>query len=348
MDTAEIVEAINQEVRRHHSGKFASAAVILLFCSVLTAAGQAKRPIPQQREVPKLSTMIDRVRPSVVQILSFFGPTIADSETGTGFFVSPNGIVVTAKHVISSQPNIPCDTSPLKQQQAPEVSMPEPKPVQASKIIIELPQVPQHLGHVTIMASFIGVRARVLACDDKHDIAVLEPERNPLTMSDQTFPPLVETGDKKILAQSGKREAAILSATAFRDGDPVFTSGYPLGNTTLITTSGYIASSAPIGVNEQTGKFEDVYWADINVNPGDSGGPAFSLETGTVLGMILAVQFAPVLFEDDHSKAFLPAQTPNHQVIARYLGSNSGITEIIPVEFVERLLLDNKLKFATR
>ncbi len=67
-----------------------------------------------------------------------------------------------------------------------------------------------------------------------------------------------------------------------------------MSNFTLITTSGYIASSAPIEVNEQTGKFDDVYWADLHVNPGNSGGPAFSLETGAVLGIVLAYQGAPV------------------------------------------------------
>ena len=330
--------------------KFARA-VILILCSVAVVAGQVKGSSPPGRDGPKLSTMIDRVRPSVVQILAFFGPPIGgNGETGTGFFVSPDGIVVTAKHVISSQPNTPCDTSPLKPQEPPKFDTTQPKPVQASKILIQLPQVPQHVGSVTVIGNFVGVRARVLACDDKHDIAVLEPEQNPLTMTDKSLPPLVEsaTGDKKIPSQTEKREPAILSARAFRDGDPVFTSGYPLTNMTLITTSGHIASSAPVGVNEQTGKFEDVYWADIHVNPGNSGGPAFSLEAGTVIGMILAYQTAPVVFDDDHSRAFLPVQTPDHQVVPKYLDSNSGLAEIMPVEFIERLLRDSKVKFSAR
>jgi S1-C subfamily serine protease len=100
-------------------------------------------------------------------------------------------------------------------------------------------------------------------------------------------------------------------------------------------------------VDEQTGKFEDVYWADIHVNPGNSGGPAFSLETGAVLGMVLAYQDAPVFF-DDQSPAFLPAYTPDQQVIRKYLESNSGIARIIPVEFIVRLLRDSKVKFVER
>ena len=101
-------------------------------------------------------------------------------------------------------------------------------------------------------------------------------------------------------------------------------------------------------MDEQTGKFEDVYWADIHVNPGNSGGPAFSLEAGTVIGMILAYQNAPVFFDDDHSRAFLPMQTADNRVVPKYLDSNSGIAEIIPVEFIERLLRNNKVRFSTR
>lgn len=324
-------------------------AVILLLCPALAGTGQDNRPIPQ-REIPKLSAMIDRVRPSVVQILSFYGPGITNQGTGTGFFVSPDGIVVTAKHVISNQPNLPCDTSPVNRGKVPPptVGPPGQKPAQATKILIELPQVPQHVHGVTIMGDFLGVRARVLACDDKHDIAVLEPEQNPLTMPDKTTQRFVESGDKTIPLQSEKRGPAILSTKAFRDGDPVFTSGYPLTNNTLITTSGYIASSAPVGV-DQAGKFEDVYWADIHVNPGNSGGPAFSLETGAVLGMIRAYQLAPVIFDDDHSRAFVPEQRPPNNLVApKYLDSNSGIAEIIPVEFIERLLREHKINFATR
>jgi S1-C subfamily serine protease len=88
--------------------------------------------------------------------------------------------------------------------------------------------------------------------------------------------------------------------------------------------------------------------ADIHVNPGNSGGPAFSLEAGTVVGMVRAYQNAPVVFDDDHSRAFLPVQTPDKQVFPKYLDSNSGIAEIIPVEFIERLLRDKKVKFSAR
>jgi S1-C subfamily serine protease len=329
-------------------------ALILISCSVAMAAGQSKRSSPPQHDGPKLSTMIDRVRPSVVQIISYFGMTIEENKgTGTGFFVSPSGIVLTAKHVISSQPNTPCDTSPLKPPQPPpRVIPPGPKSVQASTIFIALPQMSVYAEHIANLTPFRTVPARVLACDDKHDIALLEPEPNPLTISDNTMPPYAKVLDKPIFTHSEKRGPAVLSASAFRDGDPIFTSGYPLKNATLITTSGYIASSAPVGVDEQTGKFEDVYWADIHVNPGNSGGPAFSLETGAVLGMVRAYQNAPVIFDDDHSKAFLPAQRPGQQaiqqVVPRYLDSNSGIAEIIPVEFIERLLRDNNVKFSTR
>jgi S1-C subfamily serine protease len=314
---------------------------MLLFSTVLVV-GQDKRPVPPQRSVSKLSAMIDRARPSVVKITAYFGPPMSINEgTGTGFFVNARGIVVTAKHVISSQPHTPCDTSPVRPSQPPDFHA-TAKPIQASKILIGIPEAPMHVGGVTMTGSFRDTPARVLACDDVHDIAVLEPQGNPITMS---FPPMVRVEGKEIPAQPSKRGPAVLSAKAFRDGDPVFTSGYPLTNSTLVTTSGYIASSAPIGVNEQTGKFEDAYWADIHVNPGNSGGPAFSLESGAVLGMILSYQNAPVFLDDGHSPACFPWQAPNQPAVSRCLEFNSGIAGIMPVEFIRRLLHTNKVEF---
>ena len=197
--------------------KFISAVILMLW-SVAILVGQAKRPGSAQRDGPKLS--IDRQskaigRPSP----SYFGaPFSENKETGTGFFVGPDGIVVTAKHVIVSRPNVPCDTSPLKPPQPPQppqFGKPEPKSVQASKILIAWPQVSQHVEGLTIMSSFVGVRARVLACDDKHDIAVLEPEHNPLTFPDKATTPFAKLGDKTVFMQSEKRGPAVLSANVF-------------------------------------------------------------------------------------------------------------------------------------
>jgi S1-C subfamily serine protease len=289
--------------------------------------------------------MIDRIRPSVVKITSFYGmPQVGRGpETGTGFIVSSDGIVVTAKHVISHHSDAPCDTSPLKPLQPPSFGANAPTPVQATMILVGLPESPQHVGPVASSGNFRGIRARVLACDDAHDIAVLEPQENPLT--GKGLRPLIESKEHPIPGPPERRSSATLSSREFRDGDPVFTSGYPLSNFTLITTSGYIASSAPIEVNEQTGKFDDVYWADLHVNPGNSGGPAFSLETGAVLGIVLAYQGAPV-FLDDGSQACFPSQAPDQR--AKCLESNSGIARIIPVEFIKRLLRANKVTFVER
>jgi S1-C subfamily serine protease len=322
----------------------------LLLCSTELLLGQS---LFHAR--PNLSQLIDKTRPSVVQVVSYFGvQRESNKEHGTGFFVDSNGIVVTAKHVISHGPSVPCDTSPLKPLQPfrplpfpprlPDLSKPEDKPIQASTIWIAWPQESQHVGNVTIINNFRQVRARVSSCDDKHDIAILEPEQNPLTFSDTKGVPFIKTPTSSIFLKSQKRASATLGSKAFRDGDPIFTSGYPLSNNTLITTSGYIASSAPVGIDETTGKFEDVYWADIHINPGNSGGPAFSLENGTVIGIVLAVQLAPTNFNEagaPQAYTLERAQQNQNQVIQRYIVANAGIAEIIPIEFARRLLRTN-------
>src|SRR5712691_6060061 len=45
--------------------------------------------------------LLARLRPSIVQIRSFFGGNSAEAEHGTGFAVAPDGVLLTNYHVIA-------------------------------------------------------------------------------------------------------------------------------------------------------------------------------------------------------------------------------------------------------
>lgn len=80
----------------------------------------------------------------------------------------------------------------------------------------------------------------------------------------------------------------------------------------LVTTSGHIASAWSVDfkdalVSDGEGGYvpvdiADRYLADVQTNPGNSGGPAFALLDGTVVGMLVQTRLA--------SLEGLPNKTP--------------------------------------
>jgi S1-C subfamily serine protease len=77
-----------------------------------------------------------------------------------------------------------------------------------------------------------------------------------------------------------------------RDGDGVFTCGFPMNAVALTTTSGAVATTWAVetlynarhhGLPDAT----EVYHLDLAVNGGNSGGPVFALNNGHLIGMVL-------------------------------------------------------------
>src|ERR1700730_5986128 len=91
---------------------------------------------------------------------------------------------------------------------------------------------------IDILASWQDVTSIVVAVDEAHDLVLLKPQAT----SSNPFPEIhfLHTSTQQV---NVKPTTATFDPHHFRDGEPVFTSGYPMNLPILITTSGFIASS---------------------------------------------------------------------------------------------------------
>ncbi|NIV76384.1 MAG: hypothetical protein GWN37_16565 [Gammaproteobacteria bacterium] len=115
-------------------------------------------------------------------------------------------------------------------------------------------------------------------------------------------------------------------------------SGYPLNRPVLISNSGIVASSWDFDVAEtpipnappgfSMPDVGDVYLADIEVNPRNSGGPVYLVDDASTIGVCVATQQAPVMDErGEHWK-----------IEGRSLTYSSGLTVVVPSRYVTQLL----------
>jgi serine protease Do len=147
-----------------------------------------------------LPEAIDTARPYVVQIRLGEGHV-----AGTGFFVHPEGYVITAEHVVGDE----------------------------SRVSLGLAQP----NTENIQANFTLVDATVVDRDQRHDLALLRTEQNPFAGEVTSG---FGIGDKQVPLLYG---IAPLDVERTTDGVAVAISGYPLGNAALVTNSGAIASA---------------------------------------------------------------------------------------------------------
>jgi len=222
-----------------------------------------------------LTKAVEQARSSVLKV------TCRDSSgrpllTGTGFFVNNTGVVVTAKHVITLPNGSVC----------PDVTLSLP-----------LEHLSQPVSNIRLIESFADVHVAVSATDSVHDIAVLTSTENPLDKRHDHL--TIGTGrEGPIVANVLPRSFATLDARPLEAGDGIFVCGYPLEFPVLITTSGNVASSDALDDDINNRALKDVYWADIQINHGNSGGPVFSRAKGRVVGIVTAVQLADAEFGD--------------------------------------------------
>ena len=170
------------------------------------------------------------------------------------------------------------------------------------------------------------IHCQVVARDPRHDAAVLQLEPNPFTQDRPRGRVDMEGGGFTVSAMVGHVTPA---ANPPRDGERIAVSGYPMSSPTLLTTSGNIATATATDLQEvrdpATGwtlpDLSDVYIADVAVNPGNSGGPVYFVETGEVLGVCVAFRVAH-------------AEADPGQVFAY----NSGLAVVVPIGHALALL----------
>ena len=225
-----------------------------------------------------LADAIEYVRPSIVQIAVLPGAAAQGTQLnvlGTGFWVSEDGLVMTARQVIEDAQRLMTSlpgSSLMVGQAIPSITDPE----------------------FTIRGSFNYLRSKVAEEDPRHDIALIQAMQNPFGTEQRPFikAPAPDTDVYPLLG------LATLSTSEVRDGEQIGVSGYPLAEPALVTTSGGIASA--LGVNIQQAQAlgahpgytipntANTYLADVTVNPGNSGGPVYRISDGAVIGVCVA------------------------------------------------------------
>ncbi len=267
-------------MRRHaHSGRLWSAAAIVLrthFAFVLLALALASSP--GAATAGDLADTVRRIKPAIVAVGTYQAirrPPVR--LRGTGFVVADGSYVLTNAHVLPD---------PAADDGAAE------------------------------LAVFVGTgpspevrRARLVAEDRRHDVAVLKIPGRPL--------PALELGRDETVAEG--------TAIAF--------TGFPIG-TVLglypVTHQGIVSAITPIAVPQVSPRRLNaemirrlrapfsVFQLDATAYPGNSGSPLYDRETGVVIGIV--------------SSVFVKRSKEN------LLKDPSGITYAIPIRFARALL----------
>lgn len=215
--------------------------VLVLFLFCVPAWAQQK----ETSEEEGFAAMIEKVKPSVVCVgFYYFNDVPKNRFAGTGFVINNGKQVVTNYHVISS--------------------------------IIDL----ERLAYLRIFHknfSTKGIKAKVVATDKFHDLAILEHVGKPL--------PAMK------LARS----------STVKEGYRIAFTGYPIGfvlGLNPTTHTGIISGISPIVKPSPTARIidgslikhldnpYDVFQIDAVAFPGNSGSPVYRPSTGEVIGVI--------------------------------------------------------------
>ena len=261
------------------------------------------QPDASSSSTPKQA--ITRMRSSIVSI-NGADPT---HPYGSGVIVrggnEDDGIVATALHVVHE--------------------------VAAEELHMGFPVPPseQVRGGVTLLG------ATVVATDEGNDLALLKMEHNAFLTHGVAHP------------SGGRYPATVAELEAERpeDGEKVIISGFPMGYRYILNSSGIIACSwGDQEVHQSPDDVEgaaadaplDRYLVDINVNPGNSGGPCYRVTDQRVLGICEALQLIEVAFEDNGSQADDDADGDDDaqsEVLQK-----ADITFVVPAKYVIALL----------
>ena len=192
------------------------------------------------------------------------------------------------------------------------------------KIGFPVPPSEQLRGGLTLLG------ATMIATDEKNDLALLKMEDNAPLAQGVPHP-------------SGGRypvTVAELEAERPEDGESVMISGFPLGYRSVLNSSGIIACSwgdqgihgilEPLDTGSPADESLDRYLVDINVNPGNSGGPCYRVADQRVVGICEALQLIEVEVDDKDVDTDDEAQ--------RSVLQKADITFVVPAKYVIALL----------
>lgn len=249
--------------------------ILFLLCPIIGA--EQKNPSKEDQ----FADIIQTVKPSIVCVGSYYFNDVPKNRfSGTGFVITNGKRVVTNYHV-----------------------------VQAIKESERLPYL--RLFHKKFPRT--GIRAKVVATDPFHDIAIIEHEGDAL--------PALTLGD----------------SSKVKEGYDVAFTGYPIGvvlGLNPTTHTGIISGVAPIIKPSPSARIIDgalikhlddpyeVFQVDAVALPGNSGSPLYRKKTGIVVGIINMVF---VKGKKEHA-----------------ISNPSGLTYAIPARFI--IALEKQIK----
>lgn len=277
-----------------------------------------------------LSQAVDNVRPSIVQISLTANEVLDDSRKivaqqllriplGTGFIVSSEGYVITADHVIKHGRKLISEIQARSKRILVGLALPNTE---------------------TMRGNFTNVIPHLVDTDDLHDLALMKLDKNP-------FKGEVRSG----FVINDKEIPLLLGTVTFnrkrpKDGAAIGISGYPLGQPVLITNAGYMATVWSFDIQEvnipgapewyRKTEVADTYLADVEANPGNSGGPIYLAENGAVIGVCVGSRLAPVRNQ----------QGDTVSIGEQRLLYSSGLTEVVSAKYVIDLLKKNNVDYS--
>jgi hypothetical protein len=268
---------VNRKIGYHHwlMSKILFISILFLPC-LASCTSTSTNP----------SKGIDYMNPYIVQINLAAtglddGRAFANIPIGTGFMVNRDGYVITANHVIG-----------LGQYYMQKI------PAASKKLGVIIPPPPEVLGCGPQPEPMPVNDFDIIARDEDHDLALLKLKLTYIT------PP--SSGGKVLpFAQFSNGCNGTLPYTPIsinadspKEGEAIGISGYPLEQIVLITNTGHVASRtlnlknvmfsrAPEGFPSQN--IADCYFADVNINYGDSGGPVYLISNNSIIGVYLSI-----------------------------------------------------------
>jgi S1-C subfamily serine protease len=273
---------------------------------------------------------VDRIRPSVVQIGLIavgLGHGVRNQgwrpfirrPLGTGFLVNPDGHVITARHVVEQGHQLARQIQASSKEMLAGLAIPNTE---------------------NMRGNFSGVPFDVVAEDALHDLALLKLRANPFRGEVRSG--FVVQGEEVPLPVT----VATLNPRRPRDGDAVGVSGYPLGQPVLVSNVGWMATSWSFEIEEVAvpgapesflrPEVADTFLADLQANPGNSGGPVYLTDSASVIGVCVGSMPSPVWDEDEN-----PATIDESKLFY-----SAGLTVVVPVRYVIDLLREHELNWS--
>ena len=278
----------------------------------------------------ELTSAIENIRPSVVQIRTMEGGPNTGTVFGTGFLLSDDGVFVTAGHVLMDAIDFIRKSSPSR-----TLGL-------YVGFAVENYDTPEHQMRFNYSSGLVDP----IAINPLFDLALLKLRAPVSDMPNVKFP---------VGESTSRMAAATLVDTRPIEGEAIATSGYQLNIPAMVTSAGSVGNSWFVDLATNT----DRYIGDITANPGNSGGPVYRLSDGGVIGVLVAGLTTGLVQGDGMLEGVSQIVPLSVIVPSRYIGDlltgdclkierteDDGFAFIVPPKYTTEVMKDgvNRMK----